>query len=46
MSSLEPMKKSITGKDVYEKQAKKYNIVTIQPKEYIDTINLYPKFRL
>jgi hypothetical protein len=32
MNSLGPMKKEINSRDIYEKQAKKYNIVTIQPK--------------
>lgn len=32
LNSLEPLRKSINSKEIYEKQAKKYNIVTIQPK--------------
>lgn len=36
----------LNERDIYEKQEKKYNIITIQPKEYNETIKKYPKYRL
>ena len=36
----------IDDKRVYERQAKNYNIINIQPKEYHDTIKQFPKYRL
>jgi hypothetical protein len=38
--------KFVNERDIYEKQEKKYNIITIQPKEYNETIKKYPKYRL
>ncbi len=31
---------------MYEKQQKNYNIINVQPKQYEDTIKLFPKYRL
>jgi hypothetical protein len=36
----------ISDKEVYDKQQKNYNIINVQPKEYEDTIKVYPKYRL
>lgn len=36
----------MSERDIYEKQQKKYNIITIQPKEYNETIKKYPIYRL
>ena len=33
-SSLGRLPKMLNERDIYEKQEKKYNIITIQPKEY------------
>lgn len=45
-SSLGSLPKFINERDIYEKQQKKYNIITILPKEYNETIKKYPKYRL
>lgn len=36
----------ISDKQVYERQAKNYNIISIRPKEVADTIKKFPKYRL
>ena len=36
----------INERDIYEKQQSKYNIITIQPRQYDETIKKYPKYRL
>lgn len=44
--SLKSLNRFISDKEVYEKQQKNYNIISAQPKEYEDTIKIYPKYRL
>ena len=39
-------KKKVDEKDIYEKQERKYNIISILPKTHNETIKKYPKFRL
>lgn len=36
----------VNERDIYDKQEKKYNIITIQPKEHEETIKKYPIYRL
>ena len=31
---------------MFEKQQKNYNIISVQPKEYQDTIKMFPKYHL
>lgn len=31
---------------MFEKQQRNYNIISVQPREYQDTIKLFPKYRL
>lgn len=31
---------------MFEKQQKNYNIISVQPKEYQDTIKVFPKYHL
>lgn len=38
--------KLFNERDIYEKQEKKYNIISIQPKQYHETIKKYPKYHL
>ena len=45
-SSLKNLNRFISDKEVYEKQQKNYNIISVQPKEYQDTIKMFPKYRL
>jgi hypothetical protein len=45
-NSLKSLNRYISEKEVYEKQQKGYNIISVQPKEYEDTIKVYPKYRL
>lgn len=45
-NSLKSLNRFISDKEVYEKQQKNYNIISVQPKEYQDTIKLFPKYRL
>lgn len=45
-NSLKSLNRYISDKEVYEKQQKGYNIISVQPKEYEDTIKVYPKYRL
>jgi hypothetical protein len=45
-SSLGTLPKFVNERDIYEKQEKKYNIISIQPKRYQETIKKYPKFHL
>lgn len=45
-NSLTSLPKLLNERDIYEKQEKKYNIISIQPKEYQETIKKYPKFHL
>ena len=45
-NSLKSLNQFISDKEVYEKQQKTYNIINVQPKEYHDTIKLFPKYRL
>lgn len=45
-ASLKSLNRFISDREVYEKQQKNYNIINVQPKEYKDTINLFPKYRL
>ena len=40
------MNRFISDKEVYEKQQKNYNIISVQPREYPDTIKVFPKYRL
>lgn len=45
-SSLKSLNRYISDKEVYEKQQKNYNIINVQPKEYQDTIKVFPKYHL
>ena len=45
-SSLKSLNRYISDKEVFEKQQKNYNIISVQPKEYQDTIKMFPKYRL
>ncbi len=45
-NSLKSLNRFISDKEVFEKQQKNYNIISIQPKEYQDTIKMFPKYRL
>jgi len=45
-NSLKSLNRFISDKEVYEKQQKNYNIISVQPKEYQDTIKFFPKYRL
>jgi hypothetical protein len=45
-SSLKILNRYISDIDIYEKQQKNYNIISVQPKEYHDTIKMFPKYRL
>ncbi len=45
-ASLKSLNRYISDKEVYEKQQKNYNIINVQPKQYEDTIKLFPKYRL
>lgn len=45
-NSLKSLNRYISDKEVYDKQQKGYNIISVQPKEYEDTIKVYPKYRL
>lgn len=45
-NSLKSLNRYISDKEIYEKQQKGYNIISVQPKEYEDTIKVYPKYRL
>lgn len=45
-NSLGHLPRVLNERDIYEKQEKKYNIITIQPKEHQETIKKYPKYRL
>ena len=45
-SSLGQLPRVLNERDIYEKQEKKYNIITIQPKDYNETIKKYPKYHL
>ena len=45
-NSLSRVGKHLNERDIYEKQEKKYNIISIMPKEYKETIKKYPKYHL
>lgn len=45
-NSLGHLPRLLNERDIYEKQEKKYNIITIQPKDYQETIKKYPKYHL
>ena len=45
-NSLVRLPKYTSEREIYEKQEKKYNIISIQPKKYRETIKKYPKFHL
>ena len=45
-SSLKGINRYISDKDVFEKQSKNYNIISVQPRETMDTIKVFPKYRL
>ena len=45
-NSLGQLPRMLNERDIYEKQEKKYNIITIQPKDYQETIKKYPKYHL
>ena len=45
-SSLGKLPRVVNERDIYEKQEKKYNIITIQPKDHQETIKKYPIYRL
>ncbi len=45
-NSLKEPKYLISDKQVYEKQQKDYNIISVQPNLYENTIKVYPIYRL
>ena len=45
-NSLKTLNRYISDREVYEKQQKNYNIISVQPKEYQDTIKMFPKYHL
>jgi hypothetical protein len=45
-NSLKSLNRYISDREVYEKQQKNYNIISVQPKEYQDTIKMFPKYHL
>jgi len=46
INSLKSLNRFISDKEVYEKQQKNYNIISVQPREYQDTIRMFPNYRL
>ena len=45
-NSLKTLNRYISDREVFEKQQKNYNIISVQPKEYQDTIKMFPKYHL
>ena len=45
-NSLKTLNRYISDREIYEKQQKNYNIISVQPKEYQDTIKVFPKYHL
>ena len=45
-NSLKSLNRFISDKEVYDKQSRNYNIISAQPKEFDDTIKVFPKYRL
>lgn len=45
-SSLQQLPRTINERDIFERQQTKYNIISIQPNQYNETIKKYPKYRL
>ena len=46
MSNYGTKSLSVTEKDVYNKQNANFNIISLKPKEYQETIKQYPKYTL
>ena len=43
---MRSLNRIVSDREIYEKQTKNYNIISVQPKEVQDTIKVFPKLNL